>query len=118
MEEALKWSEVPSADSSQNPMLRGGVRGGDFDPSLGGEIQKTRPAVIVGNNASNRNLKCVQVVPILSHVAGILPVRSPVDQQPCRRSTNEPSAFSVVSPNREPLLQAITAMLTLRRFLY
>ena len=28
----------------------------DFDPSLGSEIRKTRPAVIVSNDASNRNL--------------------------------------------------------------
>jgi PemK-like, MazF-like toxin of type II toxin-antitoxin system len=34
-------------------MLRGEVWWVDFDPSLGGEIQKTRPAVIVSNDASN-----------------------------------------------------------------
>jgi mRNA interferase MazF len=34
-------------------MLRGEVWWVDFDPSLGGEVQKTRPAVIVSNDASN-----------------------------------------------------------------
>jgi mRNA-degrading endonuclease toxin of MazEF toxin-antitoxin module len=43
-------------------MLRGEVWWVDFDPSLGGEVQKTRP-VIVGNDASNRYLNRLQVAP-------------------------------------------------------
>ena len=37
-----------------------------FDASIGGEIQKTRPAVIISNNTANALLNCVQVVPISS----------------------------------------------------
>lgn len=44
-----------------------------FDPSLGGEIQKTRPAIILSNDAANTTLNRVIVVPITSQVAKVYP---------------------------------------------
>jgi len=45
----------------------------DFNPSIGGEIQKTRPAVVVSNNYSNNALNRVQVVPITSNIEKCFP---------------------------------------------
>ena len=42
-------------------------------PSVGGEIEKLRPAVIVSNNAANKHLNRVQVVPLTTNVKKLFP---------------------------------------------
>lgn len=54
-------------------MQRGEVWWINFDPSIGGEIRKTRPAVIVSNDSSNKFLNRVQVVPISSKTDKLYP---------------------------------------------
>jgi mRNA interferase MazF len=44
-----------------------------FDPSMGGEIQKTRPALIISNDAANSVLNRVVVVPLTSKTAKLYP---------------------------------------------
>lgn len=48
-------------------MRRGEVWWVEFDPAVGSEIRKTCPAVIVSNDAANRNLARVVVVPMSSN---------------------------------------------------
>jgi mRNA interferase MazF len=45
----------------------------NFDPSIGGEIKKKRPAVIISNDASNKFLNRVQIVPLTSKTERIYP---------------------------------------------
>ena len=54
-------------------MNRGEIWWINFEPAVGGEIRKKRPAIIVSNNAANRNLNRVQVVPITSNISRIYP---------------------------------------------
>ena len=52
---------------------RGDVYWVAFDPAIGGEIQKTRPAVVLSNDFANQALNRVIVVPITSNVQRLYP---------------------------------------------
>jgi mRNA interferase MazF len=58
------------------PPIRGEVWLVSFDPSLGGEIQKTRPAVVISNDTANVLLNRIQVVPVSSQVAKLYPAEA------------------------------------------
>ena len=54
-------------------MKRGEVWWTEFDPAVGGEIRKQRPAVIVSNDIANRILNRVQIVPLTTSVGHVYP---------------------------------------------
>ena len=54
-------------------MKRGDVWWVEIDPAIGSEISKTRAALILSNDAANRNLARVVVVPLSSNTQKIYP---------------------------------------------
>ena len=59
-------------------MNRGSVWWTQFGPAVGGEIRKTRPAIVISNNPANRTSNRVQVVPVTSKIGKVQPYHAVV----------------------------------------
>ncbi len=88
-------------------MKRGEVWWVDFAPSAGGEIQKKRPAVIVSNDAANRHLNRVQVVPLTSKVDHVYPSEAVVM---LRKARNKAMADQLTTVSKLRLLNRIAKL--------
>ena len=58
---------------------RGEVWWVDFEPAVGTEVKKTRPAVIVSNDASNGAMNRVQVIPVTSNTTKLYVFESRIE---------------------------------------
>lgn len=54
-------------------MKRGDIYFANLDPTIGSEIKKKRPVIIVSNDANNKMASTVTVVPVTSNVAKVYP---------------------------------------------
>lgn len=54
-------------------MKRGDIYFANLDPTLGAEIRKKRPVLIVSNDANNKIAKTVTIAPITSNVKKVYP---------------------------------------------
>ena len=78
-------------------MNRGEIWLVNFDPTIGSEIKKTRPAIILSRQPFNRLRRTVIVVPLSSaHVKTEFPLLIAISVSPCPSSIS--LACMVVAP--------------------
>jgi mRNA interferase MazF len=75
-----------------------------FDPSVGGEIQKTRPAVVISNDSANAALNRIQVVPISSQLDRLYPAEAYVSLDGNRRKV---MADQITTASKRRLLRRL-----------
>lgn len=85
-------------------MKRGEVWWVNFDPSLGGEIKKTRPAIIVSNDSSNKHMNRVQVVPTTSNTGKLYPCEAYIT---IKDKTSKAMADQIMTVSKKRLLDKI-----------
>lgn len=89
------------------PVRRGDVWWVSFDPSLGGEIRKSRPAVVISNNAANATLNRVVVVPLTSRTDRVYPSETLVNVGEAR---SKAMADQIVTASKTRLRSRIGAL--------
>jgi mRNA interferase MazF len=80
-------------------MKRGEIWWVNFDPSIGGEIRKKRPAVILSNDASNKFINRVQVIPLTGKTERVYPSEAVVSFEG-KKSKAMADQLTTVSKNR------------------
>ncbi len=85
-------------------MNRGEVWWVNFDPAVGGEVRKKRPAVIISNDTSNKYLNRIQVVPLTSSVERLYPSEAPVT---LKRKKNKAMADQLTTVSKLRLINRV-----------
>ena len=88
-------------------MTRGSVWWVEFDPAVGSEIHKTRPAVIVSNDTANKFLARVVVIPLTSNVSRVYPGEAIVT---VNESKNKAMTDQIMSADKSRLKNKIAVL--------
>lgn len=107
-------------------MKRGEIYYANLSPTVGSEIDKCRPVLVVSNNANNRAANTVTILPITSNVTHIYPFEvllnpeesglskpSKVQAQQVRTISKQRISSDAVGSLSEEIMQLVNAALKL-----
>ncbi|MGB7711744.1 MAG: type II toxin-antitoxin system PemK/MazF family toxin [Microcoleus sp.] len=107
-------------------MKRGEIYYANLSPTVGSEIDKRRPVLVVSNDANNRAANTVTILPITSNVTRVypfevllnpedsgLPKPSKVQAQQVRTISKQRITSDVVGSLSEEIMQLVNAALKL-----
>ena len=85
------------------PMKRGEIYYADLSPTVGAEINKRRPVLLVSNDANNRAAGTVTVLPITSNVTKLYPFEVSLDP----RESGLPKPSSLTGAQRPRAMSSL-----------
>ena len=88
-------------------MKRGEIWWVNFESSIGGEIKKKRPVVIISNNAANKFLNRVQVIPVTSNVEKVYPSEAVIT---VNNESNKAMADQLTTVSKERLTNKLAVL--------
>ncbi|MGB8688415.1 MAG: type II toxin-antitoxin system PemK/MazF family toxin [Microcoleus sp.] len=107
-------------------MKRGEIYYANLSPTVGSEIDKRRPVLVVSNDANNRAANTVTILPITSNITRVypfevllnpedsgLPKPSKVQAQQVRTISKQRITSDVVGSLSEEIMQLVNAALKL-----
>ena len=107
-------------------MKRGEIYYANLSPTVGSEIDKRRPVLVVSNDANNRAANTVTILPITSNVTRVYPFEvllnpedsglskpSKVQAQQVRTSSKQRITSDAVGSLSEEIMQLVNAALKL-----
>lgn len=107
-------------------MKRGEIYYANLSPTVGSEIDKRRPVLVVSNNANNRAASTVTILPITSNVTRIYPFEvllnpedsglskpSKVQAQQVRTISKQRITSDAVGSLNEEIMQLVNAAIKL-----
>jgi mRNA interferase MazF len=86
---------------------RGDVWLVNFDPTMGAEVRKRRPAVVVSNDLNNELAPLVTVVPLSTNVSRIYPFEVRIPRETGMRKVSKAMANQIRTVSKKRVLRKL-----------
>lgn len=82
----------------------------NFDPTVGAEVRKRRPAVVISNDLNNRYAPVITVVPVSTNISRVYPFEVALPKEAGLRQDSKAMANQVRTVSKDRVLQHFGAL--------